>query len=261
METPQVRSVDSRRPRRVLFALIGSLALAALACSVLSRIPSPDLLPTVEGLPSIPGVGATQWEAVPEGAQSLPDLVERGVAEVDSIVAVEETPSGPNLRVTVRNPGPDVLVVTIPCGTILVPTNGDVQQMMVVQPASESIPPGETVEITLFVVCIDATSDTPSAGDGFAFGPLAEGDVLKLAECACRDGQIAGANPLPLIGLQFTTWMVREGISEEDLLAEGEGAAGEFLGEDQALQLGQMLEGLSSTTGDWLERCGVETAP
>ena len=221
METHQVRSTDPRRMGRVMFILVGSLALAALACSAAGRIPSPELLPTIEGLPSledlpsIPGVGAAPWEAVPEGAQSLPDLVESGAAVVDEIVAVEETPSGPNLRVTVRNLGPDVLVVTIPCGTILVPADGEVQQMMVVQPASESIPPGETVEITLFVVCIDASKGTPSAGDGFALGPLADGDILKLAECACRDGQIAGANPLPLIGLHFTTCRVRDGSAED----------------------------------------------
>jgi hypothetical protein len=261
METHRPVPKPPRQQRMALWIGLSCLAIAALACSVVSRLPSAVDLPSVGNLPAI-GMGeGAEWQAVPADAQSLPDLVEAGSASVDKIVAVDNGASGPILRVTIRNPGTEVLVVTIPCGTILAPDSGDVQQMMVVQPASASIPAGGTAEITVFVICIDATKDMPSVGDGFALGTLAEGDVLKLAECACQDGQIAGANPLPLIGLQFTAWMVREGLSPEDILASGEGAAGEFLGSEQAAQLGQLMESVGGYTGDWLERCGVEISP
>ena len=269
METPPATPQPAPRPRSRSALWIGLTCLAVLLlccclCIVVSSLggrwrrslPLPmNLLPATGLLPSD---GAAGWEAAPGDAQSLPDLVDAGTVDLDEIVAVQDGASGPILRVTVSNPGSQDVVISIPCGTILAPQNGDVQQMMVVQPASASVPAGGSTTITLFVICIDATKTTPSSGDEFAFGGNADGDVLTLAECACQDGRITEANPLPLMGLQFTAWMLREGITPEELLASGEGAAGEFLGGERGAQLRQMLEGIGGFTGDWMERCGIQ---
>jgi hypothetical protein len=269
METPPStpQPVPRARSRSALWIGLTCLAILLLCCCLCLVVGSlggrwgrillspSNLLPTT-GL--FPSDGAAGWEAAPGDAQSLPDLVDAGTIDLDEIVAVQDGAFGPILRVTVTNPGTQVVVVTIPCGTILAPQNGDGQQMMVVQPASASIPAGGSATITLFVICIDANKATPNSGDYFSFGGQAEGDVLALAECACQDGRIAEANPLPLMGLQFTAWMLREGISPEALLASGEGAASEFLGGERGAQVRQLMQSIGGFTGDWLERCGIQ---
>ncbi len=233
-----------QRKSTLFLGLLVSLAVV-LGCSLPGRI-----LGQVSEIPSI--------EESPPGAilPAGPDLaqqVEGGDLELVDLVASGEI-AGPGMRVAVHNPGPEDITATIPCGFFFEPEVADDQRLMVVQPASVVVPAGGEAELTAYVVCIDANSSTPSEGSSYRLGSMVSGDLLKLAQCACGEDLSADEDFMGGLGVMITGWTISEGMTLEDMAAEGaEGAMGDLFSEGMGQVLG-MFEGLST---DWFDRCNI----
>jgi len=159
------------------------------------------------------------------------DLIDRGDVKVEEIIGTGEGLGtiGEIFSVAVRNMSGEALEVEIPCGLIFTPEDDSLQPMMVIQKESASVAPGEILELSPYVVCIDAEAEVPEEGDEYSFGYMESGDLLSFAECLCEDPDTT-TDPL---GVQFAVWMISGG---------------------EALQA--LFEGNGSSR-DWLAHCGI----
>ena len=258
--------------RRRLPSIVGLLVIAFVTLST-----SPGCTPQPEAEEK---VSATEAIEVPEqdlepsaevdveGPAQIGDAL---IEEVESIS--EDETSGEILTVQVTNPTTNDIVVTIPCGLIFNPGPGsDEQRLMVIQEASASLQPGEEATLTPYVICIDSSSAIPENGSTYHIGVMATGDLLKLAECICKE-TLADIEIDPLafmdqFGLQFAVWTVSDGLSFEDMyegMEEAGGALGEIGGEDFTEEMeelfGGVMEMFQGVGQDWLEKCQIEISP
>ena len=212
------------------------------------------------------GCGSGKKAGVEEPALSMNnmevlDLIDRGDVEVEEILNTggEFGTIGEIFSVAVRNTSSDVLEVEIPCGLVFTPDNNSLQPMMVIQKESGSVDPGETLNLSPYVVCIDADTEVPEAGDNYSIGDMEEGDLLSFAECLCEDPDTI-TDPL---GVQFAVWMVSEDIDPGDLSDDdGEGFQTLFDGNIPDEMRGMIDSPLgqsgNGSSQDWLARCGIK---
>jgi hypothetical protein len=153
-----------------------------------------------------------------------------------------------------------MVTVVIPCGLVFAPTEAAQQTMMVVQSLETSIAPGETVEVTPFVVCIDIASPAPGYGSGYEVSYMVDGNLLILAECVCKETLVAEAEDFQALSVQFAAWTVATGGDFTSLLEE-EGNAVEGLsgGEEATVYFDAMMEMLTMVGAtDWVSACGID---
>ena len=206
--------------------------------------------------------------------QAQPAFLQLGEAVLDGVVSTSEGETeGRILTVQITNPGNDEVLVTIPCGLIFKPEPGrDEQQLMVIQQASATIPPGESADLTPYVICIESSKAVPESGSAYQVGVMATGDLLKLAQCICNETLVdIETDPLAAmdqIGLQFYVWMVSDGLSMDEMVAgmeEAEGALGQIgatgLLEGMEELVGGLMELFQDFGQDWLEKCDIEINP
>ncbi len=221
----------------------------------------------------------TKQPSPPEGKEDTfeveeSDSFQLGGAVLDDVVSTSDgDTAGRILRVQITNPMTDELLATIPCGLIFNPPPGsDEQRLMVIQQVSAAIPPGESADLTPYVICIDSSSAVPATGSSYQIGVMATGDLLKLAQCMCNE-TLADIEDDPLaftdqLGLQFAVWTVSDELSFDEIFEEMEDAQG-ALGEIGA---GDFTEGLEDLLGgimgmfqaagqEWLEKCDIEINP
>jgi hypothetical protein len=183
-------------------------------------------------------------------------------SQVEDVILGLETPSGLALLKS------GDAYVQLPCGLILEPGEGstDFQRMMVIQRDGGTVPAGESAEFLPYVICVDAGLDLPETQLQYRLGTMAEGELLKLAECIC-DRKLVSEEEDPIayigeqFGLQFSVWQVSGSLTSDELreqLGEGGGAMDEF-GELLSMfdSIGEMLPDYV----DWIEECGVEISP
>jgi len=166
-----------------------------------------------------------------------------------------------NLQLT-NNSG-ETLEVDIPCGLIFVPEDDSIQQMMVIQPITLSLKAGESADLAPFVVCIQSSNATPSGGDGFKVGSIADSKLLQLSECFCREEIDADQDFSKLMSIQFATWMVADDTDFTDIPIEDGGALGELIGGDSGLgDLGELMGTFITTMAPdakmWLDKCQIQ---
>ncbi len=189
------------------------------------------------------------------------DLIDRGDVKVEEILNTGEGfgTIGEIFSVAVRNMSSDALEVEIPCGLVFTPNNDSLQQMMVIQKESASVDPGETLDLSPYVVCIDADAGVPEPGDDYTIGYMESGDLLSFAKCLCED---PGTTTDPM-GVQFAVWMISEDINPGDLSDYG-GEALQFLFDGNVPDdMGGMVDNALGLSGngssqDWLARCGIK---
>jgi hypothetical protein len=180
-------------------------------------------------------------------------------SQAEDVVLGLETPSGLALLKSGE------AFVQFPCGLILEPEegSGDLQRLMVIQDDGLSVPAGVSAEFSPYVICIDAGAGIPAFQAGYRVGTIAEGELLKLAECICERKLVSeDEDPLAYlgeqIGLQFAVWQVSGGLLPEELvdqLDQGGGAMDDFS------ELFEMFEAMGEMVPDyvdWIETCGVK---
>lgn len=206
--------------------------------------------------------------------QAQPGFLQLGEAVLDGVVSTSEGETeGRILTVQITNPGNDDVLVTIPCGLIFKPEPGrDEQQLMVLQQASATIPPGDSADLTPYVICIESSKAVPESGSTYQVGVMATGDLLKLAQCICNETLVdIETDPLAAmdqLGLQFSVWMVSDGLSMDEMIEgmeEAEGALGQ-IGATGSLEgmedfVGGLMEIFQGFGQDWLEKCDIEINP
>jgi len=189
------------------------------------------------------------------------DLIDRGDVKVEEILNTGEgfETIGEIFSVAVRNMSSDALEVEIPCGLVFTPNNDSLQPMMVIQKESASVDPGETLDLSPYVVCIDADAGVPEAGDDYTIGYMESGDLLSFAKCLCED---PGTTMDPL-GVQFAVWMISEDINPGDLRDYGGEALQSLFDGNVPDDMGGVIDNALGLSGngssqDWLARCGIK---
>jgi len=272
--------------RRWTLLAVGLAVVSSLACNVLDRAASDEsdsaaefksteveeLSESIE--PSLEEVDQVDVGEVDDDAagNSLPELIRTNRLDLESVAANGEGIQGQVLLVQLTNPGSEELIVTIPCGYYFSPANEEEQRLMVIQPASVSIPAGGAAAIEPYVICIDSSKAGPEASSTYRLGDVATGDLLELAQCLCQEELASPDDPaadMDVIGVQFAVWAVSDGILGEDMgaeMLEAQGAMQEMLGgelggefgEEFAEMIQQMMDLYGGGAQFWLERCGIE---
>ncbi|MCJ7708331.1 MAG: hypothetical protein MUO38_12025, partial [Anaerolineales bacterium] len=137
------------------------------------------------------------------GGQGFLDPIGRGELVVDQIATNGTGFTGPALDVQVNNPTARSMVITIPCGFTFAPEDDGLQQLMTVQEASAEISANGQATLTPYVVCTQADRHGPEEGSIYSLGEMAQGDLLLLAQCVCREELGAGLDPMEGVNVQF----------------------------------------------------------
>lgn len=253
--------------RLALIIVIALLAAAACGGGGGTTTTAAPPLVADTTLPGAPTTMATTTTAPapattqPPGVNiELVNLVADGTLAVD-VTSPEGGVSGELLDVTVRNQSADDLVVLIPCGFVFAPEEAAEQRMMVVQEAEASVAPGETVVLTPYVMCIDASLGAPGSGSAYGLGIPAESDLAALAECVCKHDLAAELDPLlGDMSLQMAVWAAADGefttISAEEL-ADAQSALGELVGGELGLDLESIAEAAGVDVEDLEDLTGI----
>jgi len=252
--------------RKVSIALVTLVTLSAvLACNI----------PSLTGgqPPPLEGGEKPELDFSPTD-QTQPVFLQLGEAVLDGVVSTsDDETEGRILTVQITNPGNDNVLVTIPCGLIFKPETGsDEQQLMVIQQTSATIPPGESANLTPYVICVESSKAVPETGSTYQVGVMATGDLLKIAQCICNETLVdIETDPLAAmdqLGLQFSVWMVSDGLSMDEMIEgmdEAEGALGQIgatgLPEGMEDFVGGVMEVFQGFGQEWLEKCDIEINP
>ena len=206
-------------------------------------------------------------EPMPQGEQpyeedTLQHLTANNQLEVSLIYSIAENgeTTGQIMEAEIVNNSTEDIFFVVPCGTILLPEDRRQQRMMVVQQASTSAEPGEVVILPMYVVCIDAGAGAPDAGSDYKLGKPIQDDLGKFADCLC--GQTLTEDPGEMMSLQFAVWDVAEKGALEDVLAEGDNALSDMVGDDSMQDIMDMFDTIMQMYGagaqEWLAQCGID---
>jgi hypothetical protein len=107
---------------------------------------------------------------------------------------------------------------SLTCGYTFTPkTHAQYQQMIIIQPLDFKMDPLEWVTVSPITVCIQPQKEVPPRGEAYTFGPIAEGNIKKLADCSCKK-TISSDDTITLLTQQISYWMVASGKKSGDVL-------------------------------------------
>jgi len=262
----------NHRPK-IVFTLASIFIL--MSCSLFSRVFSdepetlPEVTPTVSRQPTTGGElpaptrtrvstpAATKSPTVSPTEATLPEQVASGAIQLDGIRVLMEEATGEVLGIQVSNPGAETITVTVPCGLIFDPVGGELQPMIVIYEAAQSVPPGGSAELAPVVACADMESGTPEFDAGYQIGAFAQGDLLALAQCMCQSSADFSPEGFELLQAQYRDLFSSEIDFEDSPLAS-------LLGEEDSSmeELQAAWEALRSMmipmAGEWFERCNLD---
>ena len=150
------------------------------------------------------------------------------------------------------------ITTTIPCGFIFEPDDPTDQRLMVVQPVTAVVPAGDEATLTVYVVCVDSSKEPPDDGATYAPGSMQSGDLLKLAQCACRENLAGSLNPFEGMGVMIAGWMISEGRSFAGCRPRT--AKGRRVGRAASKAAAGMLEKFEASSTGWFDRCSIPMA-
>jgi len=185
--------------------------------------------------------------------------MESGDVDLELIEVISEDTQGEIIEVTVTNQSGEELLFEIPAGLVFTPVGTDEQNLMVLDAVVVTLETGETIIISPYVVCIEASATIPSSGSAYQIGYLASDDLLAFAECV--DKEVDGTLTQDDIGLQFAVWLIADGgnvLEIPELTEEEGGALSELMEEMEANpDMKEMMEEMMLViSADWLQRCG-----
>jgi len=94
-----------------------------------------------------------------------------------------------------------------PAGMIMVSGSGAAQDLILTRTVDVVLGAGESREGRLAAACINLDKDAPPTGTSFVPGPMADGDVLSVAQAIERNGAQGS------IGAQLALWAVTDGLT------------------------------------------------
>ncbi|KAF0111827.1 MAG: hypothetical protein FD147_629 [Chloroflexi bacterium] len=242
--------------KKALFVFMISLLL--IGCLLTSRVT--DLINAVK--PSeAEMIEGTSTLTVSQGTERdfMAFLAENNI----QIVSIKGTEGGAGtvgglIDLELQNNDQFAHTIILPCGLVFVPENADLQKMMVIQPVSIDLNPGETVTITPFVACIQSSQDAPSAGDVYSSVEQSEGKLAVLADCFCQN-DLNQENIQGQMSVQFATWMTADNSNYLDKLgSEQTGALGQVLGGQVGELAGSFVSMIAPDAQKWLDRCNIK---
>jgi hypothetical protein len=119
--------------------------------------------------------------------------------------------AGALLSVKLRNDSEETRDFYLTCGYTFSPSvHENTQKLILIQPLEFSMPPLEWLILNPVTVSLDPQKDIPLKGEFFEFGPMAEGNLKKLADCSCKK-EIAADDDTTLFTQQVAYWMVALG--------------------------------------------------
>jgi hypothetical protein len=224
--------------------------------------PAPEPDTAAEASESSPAGGAQENHALDASLENtaLSYQIESGDVTLELIDIIDGDTQGEIIEISVTNQSGEELVFEIPAGLVFSPNETNEQDLMVLDAVVVDLDPGETIVLTPYVVCIDASAATPSSGSEYQIGYLESGDLLAFAQCV--DEEEDGTLDQEDLGLQFAVWsIVSSGnIMEMPELSEEEGGALSGLMEElEAIPgMGDALDEMLLVIGEeWLQRCGI----
>ena len=186
-----------------------------LALSIMTSCTIPTTSPTLLGTPSNP---QTPYPApIVDIATHFADtnLKQIEVKIQQNILATAGTLINANLR----NDSDEYRTFSFTCGYTFTPkVNEDLQQMILIQPLVFSIEPLGRLNVYPITVCIEPEKEVPAIGEKYNFGPMAEGDLKKLADCACGS-TISPEDTIALFTQQLAFWMVALGMNSGQIIS------------------------------------------
>jgi len=126
--------------------------------------------------------------------------------------------AGKLISAMLRNDSRDYRNFSLTCGYTFTPKNNDkTQQMILIQPLNFSMEPLGWLTVNPITVCTEPDKEVPARGEYYVFGPMAEGDLKILADCACKS-EISPDDSIALFTQQLAFWMVAWGKSPANLI-------------------------------------------
>lgn len=119
--------------------------------------------------------------------------------------------AGALLSVKLRNDSEKTRDFYLTCGYTFSPSvHENTQELILIQPLEFSMPPLDWLVLNPVTVSIDPKKDIPIKGEFYEFGPMAEGNLKKLADCSCGKN-IEPDDGVALLTQQVAYWMVSMG--------------------------------------------------
>jgi len=127
--------------------------------------------------------------------------------------------AGTLINANLRNDSDEYRTFSLTCGYTFTPkVNEDLQQMILIQPLEFSMEPLGWLNVYPITVCIEPDKDVPFNGEYYNFGPMAEGDLKQLADCACGS-TISPEDTIALFTQQLAFWMVALGKDSGQIIS------------------------------------------
>jgi hypothetical protein len=119
--------------------------------------------------------------------------------------------AGALLSVKLRNDSEKTRDFFLTCGYTFSPSvHENTQELILIQPLEFSMPPLDWLVLNPVTVSLDPKKDIPIKGEFYEFGPMAEGNLKKLADCSCGK-KIESDDGVTLLTQQVAYWMVAMG--------------------------------------------------
>lgn len=127
--------------------------------------------------------------------------------------------AGTLINANLRNDSDEYRTFSLTCGYTFTPkVNEDLQQMILIQPLEFSMEPLGWLNVYPITVCIEPDKEVPANGEYYSFGPMAEGDLKKLSDCACGS-TISPEDTIALFTQQLAFWMVALGMNSGQIIS------------------------------------------
>jgi len=191
---------------------------------------------------------------------TLGQQMESGEVTIDLVESTGGGTQGEIIEVIITNQSGEELVFVIPPGLVFTPIGTDEQNLMVLDGVEVTLQPGETIVLSPYVICIEASAATPSAGSVYQIGYLESDDLHAFAVCV--DEEADGTLTQDDIGLQFAAWSIANGgnvLEMPELTEVEEGALSGLMEELEAIpgMMETIEEMMLVLSEDWLQRCGI----
>lgn len=248
------------------------LALASLLLITACQPTNPDAqtqstdtatIPTLTIVEPTHLIPPTQTSAPQDGNSSVElqtVLQPQGPVTVQNMLALSSDPFGNILQMEFVNTSDQDLNISIPCGQLFEPSGESQEQtLMVIQNTEFRLPAGETQTESPYLACVDSDKPIPSAGASYQVGTMVDGNLLRLAECICSREMVNEDDDFNNLTLQFAVWMVADGVSFDDMLAQpgNSGALSQFTGGATGQAVSAFTDAIAVPTMDIIRSCNI----